>query len=373
MADPLYLILFSLFEICLLVQLYYTLVIHSRLASYKTTAEVHESTVNQDPVSVIICARNEAENLSTNLPLFLGQDYPNFEIIVVNDRSTDTTADVLLGLSKNKNLKIVTITEQLRFKQGKKFAVSLGIKAAKNEQLLFTDADCRPQGTSWITNMQKKLAGKEIVLGYSPYVRYPGFLNKLIRFETFFTALNYLSFALSGRPYMGVGRNMGYKKALFFKSKGFASHMHILSGDDDLFVNQNARENNTAIEISPESVIWSEPERSYSRYFNQKIRHMGAGKEYKSADKKMLTFQALSGIFFYILLVALICVNAQWWFIAATFGVKTLVQLYVYRTVFKKLQYPDLWLWFPIFDIICYIYLAILTVAGLFKKKVQWK
>ena len=178
-----------------------------------------------------------------------------------------------------KYLKIVTIQEGEKFIAGKKFAVTMGIKAAKYDWIVFTDADCVPASEQWLMSMQQPEDDqKEILLGYSPYLRRGGLLNALIRFETFFTAVNYLSFALKGMPYMGVGRNMAYKKSLFFKHKGFAAHMHIPSGDDDLFINAHATPVNTAIRIHQQSHVWSEPSTSFVAYFTQKKSHFGAGK-----------------------------------------------------------------------------------------------
>ncbi len=231
--------LLGILVFCLLVQLYFSLFVHLKLARIKVE-EIPEKA--SEPISVIICARNEAKNLLQNLPLILEQNYPDFEVVVVNDRSWDGTKEVLDDFAKNyNNLKIVTVGEGAKFIAGKKFAATMGIKAAAHNWLVFTDADCYPASNNWLMDMQPPDDdAKEIVLGYSPYLKKDGLLNALIRFETFFTAVNYLSFALKGMPYMGVGRNMAYKKSLFFENKGFAAHMHIPSGDDDLFVNANA-------------------------------------------------------------------------------------------------------------------------------------
>lgn len=372
LTDYLYLIIFTALQLCFIIQLYYTIVVHRKLAVYKTTGAA--SAINH-PISVILCARNEQANLESNLPLILQQDYYDFEVVVVNDCSGDDSRWVLQELSDQyRHLKVVTINEHDRFKHGKKFAVTLGIKASDNECLLFTDADCRPASPQWLGMMQQNFTGSaEIVLGYSPYQRLSGFVNKLIRFETFFTALNYLSFALSGKPYMGIGRNMAYKKSLFFRGKGFASHMHIPSGDDDLFVNQNATAANTRIEIRPETQVWSEPKKTFSAYLKQKIRHLGAGKFYKKEHKQMLGLQTGSAILFYVLLFTLFFFNVPWWLLCAIYAVRLLVQLLVYHPILKKLSYPDLIWWLPVFDFIYYFYILALTIITFFKKKIEWK
>jgi len=357
---------------CLFLQLYYILAVHRKLAVYKGLEDDNHVL---EPVSIIICAKNELENLKQNLQPFLEQDYPDFEIVIVNDCSNDGSEWYLNDLSlKHKNLKVVTIDEHPRFKHGKKFAVTLGIKAAKNENLVFTDADCRPASNNWLKCIQRNFnEDTEIVLAYSPYEIRAGILNRLIRYETFITAVNYLSYALKGIPYMGVGRNMAYKKSLFFRGKGFASHMHILSGDDDLFVNQNANNTNTRIEIDFDSHIWSEPKKSLSSYFTQKIRHQGAGKEYKGSHRKMLSIQALSGFMFYVFLGALIFIQVDWAIIAAFYFTRLLAQILVYIPVLKKLKYFDLIWWIPVFDFIYYIYIVLFNFFALFIKRVEWK
>ena len=368
-----FLIIFFLFQVCFIIQLYYTLVIHQRLASFRPDENINP--INQLPVSVIICARNEYANLQKNLSYFLEQDYPNFEVVVVNDCSNDESDLLLKELSgRYPHLNVVTIAEHQRFKHGKKFAVTLGIKASKNEHLLFSDADCRPMSNTWISRMQANFQNNtQIVLGYSPYEKLAGFVNKLIRFETFFTALNYLSFALDGRAYMGVGRNLAYTKSLFFKGKGFASHMHVLSGDDDLFVNQNATKSNTVIEIHPDAQIYSEPKKNFSAYFRQKLRHQGAGKIYRKEHKRMLTLQAGSAILFYLTLLTLIFMEAQWWFLLALYLIRLISQVIVYFPIFKKLNYTDMIWWLPAFDFIYYFYTLALSVVTLFKKNIEWK
>ncbi|HYK76354.1 MAG TPA: glycosyltransferase [Daejeonella sp.] len=366
-----YLIVFIVFQLSFIIQLYYTLIVHRRLTAFKS----QENNLPKHPVSVVICARNEQKNLIQNLPGILEQKYPDFEVVVVNDCSIDDSDLVLRELSAQySHLRVVTINEHERFKHGKKFAATLGIKAAKNEHLLFTDSDCRPSSPNWLAQMQSNFNGTtQIVLGYSPYEKLSGLVNKIIRFETFFTALNYLSFALVRKPYMGVGRNLAYTKSLFFQGKGFASHMHILSGDDDLFVNQHANADNTVIEIHSDAQVWSEPKKTLAAYIKQKLRHQGAGKAYKKAHKQMLSMQAGSAILFYITLAILVALQAPWWFLLGIYVLRLISQIFVYYPVLKKLSYADLIWWLPVFDIIYYFYTLALSIIILFKKKIEWK
>jgi biofilm PGA synthesis N-glycosyltransferase PgaC len=365
-------ILLGAFACCLLVQLYYSLFVHLKLALVRID---QIPSTGLKPISVIICARNEAENLETYLPSILVQDYPNFEVIVVNDRSWDRTADVLKAMAEtNSKLKVVTVADGDKFIAGKKFAVTMGIKAASFDWLVFTDADCEPASPNWLMGMQEpEESEKEIIIGYSPYFKRKGLLNVLIRFETFFTAVNYLSFALKGMPYMGVGRNMAYRKSLFFKSKGFASHMHIPSGDDDLFINANANRINTSIKIHRDTHVWSLPKLSFGAYLRQKKRHFGAGKMYKGKHQFILSFQIIIQFLFYGFGIALLCFPSTLYLGLGGFGFSILVRSFVYPRLLKRLNYGELRWWFPILDLILFVFLVFNGILSIFVKKVQWK
>ncbi|SFG75419.1 glycosyltransferase [Pedobacter insulae] len=364
--------LLGAFIFCLLVQLYFSLFVHLRLFSFKID-QIQENTLR--PVSIIICARNEMANLEKNLPEFLAQDYPAFELIVVNDRSWDGTADLLEDFQKKYDkLKVVTITDGEKFIAGKKFAVTMGIKAASNEWLVFTDADCTPASSNWLKGMQQPInEDTEIILGYSPYLKRRSLLNCIIRLETFFTAVNYLSFALKGMPYMAVGRNMAYKKSLFFKNKGFAAHMHIPSGDDDLFVNANATNRNTEIRIHRDTHVWTEPKTSFIAYLRQKKRHYGAGKLYKTKDRIILSIQFIFQFLFYVFGIALLGFSNTLYLALGIFGFSILYRSLIYTRLLNRLNYGELKWWFPILELIHFLFLTINGIVSIFVKKVQWK
>jgi len=364
--------LFILFQICFIIQLYFLVSNQNSLAGFKPSEELPAEGV---PISVIISARNEAKNLSEYLPSILNQKYPDFEVVVVDDCSFDRS-DVVLEDFKGvyPNLKVVTITEHDRFKTGKKFALTLGIKAAKNEHLLFTDADCEPATPDWITRMAANFNGQvQIILGYSPYKPVRNYLNPFVRFETIKTGINYLSAALNGDPYMGIGRNLAYTKSLFFSSKGFAAHMHILSGDDDLFVNQNATPANTVIEINPDAFTYSNAKTSLTDWYRQKKRHFGVGKIYKSRHRRMLSLDALSGFLFYILLTLCLFFNFEPLLALGLFMFRLIFQLIIYHKPFKRLNGKDLLWYLPLFDMIYYIYLNIFGLIGALIKTTKWK
>ena len=359
--------------ICFIAQLYFLIANHKSLSNYSSPEELP---VVKLPISIIISARNEAQNLRENLPSILNQKYKNFEVVVVNDCSSDSS-DLVLEEFKHQypNLKIVTITEHVRFKTGKKFALTLGIKAAKHEHLLFTDADCKPASENWITRMAANFTGDtQIVLGYSPYYKTSNFLNTLIRFETLKTGINYFSAALNGDAYMGIGRNLAYTKTLFFGAKGFAAHMHVLSGDDDLFVNQNATANNTVIEINPETFVFTSAKTTVASLYRQKKRHMGVGKLYKNRHRKILSIDAVTGFLFYATLIGGLCYRFESFFVAlGLFLLRLIIQVFIYHKTFKKLGEARLLWYLPLLDFVYYLYLNIFGLIGTFIKTRQWK
>ena len=297
-------IVFYAFTAITVVQLFYYLFFFSKLAFYKPPVKQQSQ---QHPVSIIICARDEAQNLLNNLPQVLGQQYATtHEVMVVNDNSFDDTKYILDDLQKtHKKLQVIDLTQEAKLIAGKKYPLAIGIKEAKHEIMLLTDADCIPASDNWLYKMQDAFTGSiEIALGYGAYQKAPGFLNKVIRFETFHTALQYFSYALAGKPYMGVGRNLAYKRDLFFRNKGFSSINHIPSGDDDLFINRVATKHNTTVVLDPEAFTFSEAKSTWRNWMRQKRRHYSTGKFYKPWHKALLGIYTASFFFFYPLLIA---------------------------------------------------------------------
>jgi len=364
--DLLRLIIFTCFCAVIAIQLFYYLYFFNRLAQYRAPVK---SESQEYPVSVIICARDEAENIARNLPGILVQQYrTTHEIIVVNDNSTDETKFLLDEFRKSfKNINPVALTQEAKMIPGKKFPLSMGIKSSKYEVVLLTDADCVPASENWIQKMQEAYHDDvQIVLGYGAFHKKQGLLNKLIRFETFHSALQYFSFALAGMPYMGVGRNLSYKKELFFNNKGFSSINHIPGGDDDLFINKVATKDNTAIVIEPEAHTLSEPKRSFAEWQKQKYRHYTTSKYYKSRHKFLLGLYSFSQVMIYPLFItALLFYN--WWLALAVLGLRIIIQAAVWYKSMHKLNEADLWPYFILLDIWMFFYYLLFTPA-LFKK-----
>jgi glycosyltransferase involved in cell wall biosynthesis len=359
------------FSLAILIQLFYY-VRYFRLLAFYT--EKQELSAKEQAVSVIICARDEADEIEANLPGVLAQTYRStHEIVVVNDNSQDDTKYLLEGLYRDfKQLHIVELKQEALHIPGKKFPLSMGIKSARHELLLLTDADCIPASEHWILKMQSAFKdGIKIVLGYGAYKRKKGLLNRVIRFDTFHTALQYLSCALAGQPYMGVGRNLAYKKELFFQQKGFASHHHLPGGDDDLFVNACATSENTAIVIDKDTFTYSTPPASIGEWISQKQRHNSTGKYYKARHKFLLGCYMTSHFLLYPLMVAAL-ITFDWRWVLGIWGLRFLFQGVVFFKSMKKLGETDLFPFFWLWDIWMFFYYLIFISAIWKKPRNQW-
>lgn len=352
-------------------------IIHYFVAYWKVTAlktNLSTQTESLEPVSVIICARNEDENLTEFLPKILTQNYPEFEVIVVNDCSWDNTETVIDEFARIfPNLKKITIKEDAYYKHGKKFAIVVGIKGAKYENLLFIDADCYPSSENWLKEMASGFSSsKEIVLGYGAYIKTQGFLNKLIRFDTFTIALRYLTAGMKGKAYMGVGRNLAYKKSLFFKHKGFASHYHINSGDDDLFVNEAATTENTNVCISHDSITYSKAKKTFRDWRLQKIRHLSTAPQYTAASRITIGFDFIIKYVFYAMLVVLFCFKNTALIGLSLFLLKIIFQMIIFNKASKKFKEPDLWALAFVYEFVLLLVYPIFHVSKMFFKPKQW-
>ena len=362
-------VLLALFLLAFLYQLGINLFVFLKLPLYKQKK-------NSSPtpgISVIICAKNEEKNLERFLPHILQQEYPEFEVVVVNDSSSDETEQLLMQLAaQHKQLRYTSILANDNLMRGKKLALTIGLKSAKFDHVVLTDADCYPVSDHWLKRMASNFSGdKKIVLGYGGYERKRGLLNKLIRYETCFTAISYLSYAIKGRPYMGIGRNLAYEKSLFFDNKGFARHYHLLSGDDDLFVNENANGKNCAVEFSKESHTLSLPELTFRSWLRQKKRHLSAGSHYRTSSRIRLGAELISRIILYTTCIW-ICISSPWiWPVAALFAFLLLVRLVVFKLGMRHLDEKYLLVPSLLFDPVLPVLLGLIWFSSFFENKYQ--
>ncbi|TAN09896.1 MAG: glycosyltransferase [Chitinophagaceae bacterium] len=361
------------------IQIFYYIYFFSRLAAYKLKEEPLPG--NEAPlISVIICAKNEERNLQRNLPKILQQHYydsqhePRYEVVVVNDNSEDDTSSVLRYLGPGyPHFHFVELQQSAKGIPGKKYPLTIGIKKSAYDTLVLTDADCKPAGTRWLELIAERFNnGAEIVLGYGAYESKPGLLNKVVRFETFFSAMQYLSFALAGIPYMGVGRNLAYKKDLFFRHKGFLSHADLPSGDDDLFINAAANKKNTTVLIDPEAITYSEPKISWGAWFRQKKRHLSTGKHYKPKHKFLLGLFSISQFLYYPFFIVALFYHPFLYYTIGIFFLRLIITFIVWKSGLKKLNERNLfWYCLPLEIMMC-IYYLIFTPALIRKPKKSW-
>lgn len=364
-------ITFCVFASAVFIQFLYYVVVFGKFAFSKP----QKSTPKRIPVSVIVCAKNEQENVRRFVPLLAEQDYPDFEIVLIDDASSDDTLEIFEGFEKQySNIRLVKVENNEAFWGNKKYALTLGIKAARKEYLLFTDADCHPSSKDWIREMTSRFTmQKTIVLGYGAYEKLPGFINKLIRFETVLTVVQYFSWAKLGHPYMGVGRNLAYKKEEFFNMNGFIEHMKIRSGDDDLFINQAATGKNTTVCYSPESFTYSEPKKSFKDWFTQKRRHVSTAKHYKAFDRFQLGLFFVVQILFFILPIVLLAFQFMWIYVLAIIGFRYLFTWITLGVAAGKLKEKDTMYFYPIMEIVLIFTQLNIFITNIFSKPVHWK
>lgn len=357
-------ILLSVFAGIVFLHFLFIIIVFLRLVWYKPKGKTDKKL----PVSVIICARNEAKNLIRNLPEVLEQDYPDFEVIVVNDSSTDNTERVLKDFSeKYSNLKVTKIEPNFKFTHGKKLAVSVGIKAAKNEWMLFTDADCRPASKNWISAMSSNFGERNnFVIGYGSYISQPSLLNNLIRFDTLKIAIRYLGFAITLFPYMAVGRNMAYRKSAFNNSKGFTRHLKLLSGDDDLFIHDNAKKKNTAVELSKDSITLSKARQNFKTWVFQKKRHLTTGPYYSFFTKLMLGFESLNNLSIYLFFGYLAYNNIYLKESSILFFGYLVIKIIVFSLISRRLNEKYIIFLLPLWEIFLPFFNTILVLSNKF-------
>ena len=360
------------FIVIVAIQLSYYLGVFGKFAF----AKAQKITPKRIPISVIVCAKNEEENVAKFIPLLAEQNYPDFEIVLIDDASSDTTLDIFEAFEKQySNIRLVKVENNEAFWGNKKYALTLGIKAAKKEYLLFTDADCYPTSKEWITAMSSQFTmQKTIVLGYGGYEKIPNsLLNKIIRFETLLTAIQYFSWAKIGNPYMGVGRNLAYKKDEFFNVNGFINHIQVRSGDDDLFINEAATSKNTTIAYNPESFTYSKPKTTFKDWLIQKRRHIATANHYKKIDQLQLGVFYCSQLLFIILPIILLSFQFQWILVLSLLFVRYLCAWLVVGFSAGKLKEKDLKFWFPVVEILLIFTQINIFISNIFSKPVNWK
>ena len=324
------------------------------------------------PVSVIICSKNNMLGLQKLIPQLLKQKYPNFEIVVVNDHSTDETEKYLNSFT-NPKLKIINFLSKKKF-DGKKEALSLGIENAKNEWILLTDSDCLPNSEYWILSMMnaENSLNNSVILGIGYYEQKKSILNKIIQWDTLLIAIQYLSFAKIGKAYMGVGRNIAYKKSLFKKVGGFKSHEKIASGDDDLWIQSLPEDTNIGIQLDLGGTTISEPKENFKDWLNQKSRHLSTGIHYKKSHLVLLGLFQFSVLIFYFLPSFLIHQKIFLNYLLAIIIIKFFIQFQIFYKLSLKLKFNRFNLFFLPFEFLWVLLGFVQMMYKLTLRKKTW-
>ncbi len=369
---PINLLIFWLllaFALATIVQLVYFWGIFSGLAFFKTKKQSDSF----PPVSVVITANNQYNDLQKSLPSFLSQDYPDFEVVVVNDNSDDGSHELLKDFSrKYANLKVVELKQRLNWFSGRKFPLSLGIKSATYDLILLTDPGCIPESNGWIKAMGASFtSGSEIVLGYSTY-NTASKINKWLRFAAFYDALLYLSMALRGFPYKGIGKNMGYSRALFYRNKGFSSHYVISAGDDELFVNRAAKKHNTKVEVGEESIIKKVKKTSFSDWLTHEKTRLKIRRFFKFRDRLLIRLFSFTSFAFYGLFGFLIFFKAPLFLLLLIFSLRFISMMLIFAFAQKRLSEKNLILLSPIFEIFLILIDLFIWILLFFNRKKKW-
>lgn len=335
-----------------------------------------ENSQNQPPVSVVLIAQNDAEWLRTNLVYLLEQDYPDFEVVVVDYLSNDDTKFVLQLLSENyKHLKIVSFCQNSNGYVGKKFPFSIGIKSAKNDVLLLADPDCMPKDLvnfCWIREMVKGYVHDkvDIVLGYCGIHSKASLFNWLQQYDNLDYSVEYLSSAIRHHPFTGNGRNLSYRRSLFMKHDGFIYHYNIPDGADDMFVNSNARKHNTSVVLAPGSYTMVEPKKSLHQWHLYRKHRTVTHTFYKFGLKLRRLIRPINVLLFYLAGVALLLWGSlPWEILAGVLLVKLIWQIFCTSRATRKLLIKPIVAWLsPFFEIYFLIANTFLAISPLPKK-----
>jgi glycosyltransferase involved in cell wall biosynthesis len=356
----------------LVVQMLYFILFFSRISFHRDKKHIPAT---MEGVSIIICAKNESVQLKKNLSLILEQDYPEFEVIVVNDCSEDDSLDYLYAMAAQyPRLQIRDIKQESKVIQGKKYPLTIGIKAAMYDKVLLTDADCSPVSNQWIRLMTDAYTDtKEIVIGYAPYEKQKGFLNKWIRFDTFYSGLQYLSFSKAGLTYMGVGRNLSYKKKIFFDNNVFVKRPELFSGDDDLFINAVAKGDNATVQLAKESFMISEPKTTWESWTHQKERHLSTARYYRGIHKFLLALLPFMHVVFYVFLILTLLYSSDWKYAMILLLGRWVIEGIIFYPSMKRLNEKDIFSLFPLFDILLCVYYIRFISPALVTKTSKWK
>lgn len=354
----------GVFYLSIVFQLFYWVILFGRFVLGKES--ISQSSVDQPFVSIIIPFKNELLHLRGHLEAILMQAYPNFEVIMVNDHSTDGGDFLVKDLAdKYDHLHMLNLQNST----GKKAAIELGIDFAKGDWIGLTDADCIPANSAWISRMMNQSHTADVIIGYGPYKNTDTFLSWFIRYEAWYIALTYMSLHQWGHHYMAVGRNLFFKKATFKNVRGYGRHRHLLSGSDDLFISSLSVKNDIVTEYHPESYIYSTPKSTLYKLWQQKKRHLSTAIQYKISTQLILFGLSFSQMLVYFTFIALLLLNEVTLTLLTIFLSRWVVMLGLAKYGSRRIQENRIVLMAPVMDFLLMLYYISLSFTLFFKPK----
>lgn len=268
--------------------------IHKARKTADSTPEEH--IVGRAPsISVVIALNGQRNVLADTLPAILNQEYPNFEVVVVDDGLSEEHAVTLQQLQQQyRNLRVSELPKTTLYISRKKLAITLGVRAAKGEWIVLTEPDSTPNSAHWLMNMASKMnADKDLVIGYSNYEDDGSPFSRRIRFERFMLESVYVRAVLRGRPLGGDGCNMAFRRDMFLAQKGFSGNVSLLRGEDVFLVDAFSREDNVAFLYDKVAAV-TQKVGSKKSWKNEKISRMQAFRSLKRQSRRQLRRYDLS-------------------------------------------------------------------------------
>lgn len=362
-------LLLYVFIAIVLIQLFYYLGVFSSFSFSKET----ENNPKRIPVSVIVYARNQAEEIKQLLPNLVNQNYHDYELVLVDNASTDETLDVYKEYAQMfSNIRLVRVENIETFWNNKKYAQTLGIKAAKHEYLLFIDAEKNIDNEFWIMSMASNFTlNKTIVIGSSMYIKTKGFLSKISRYDLVFSQLHSFSWTNFGSPFSYFSRNLAYKKEEFYKVNGFITHMNNPLGEREFFINEASKSKNTTFSYSKNSVIYLQPLAKFSEWFKQKKDDDILLSELKFGAKFKIRLFNTSQFLFFIIAIALLILQIEWLITTIIIILRYLICWIIIGKTTKKFNQKDLIWMFPFLELFKTLTQTNIFVQNIFRKKIS--
>ena len=349
--------------LCFIIQAIYYLTLYPRIIRRQRSVASHPQDFSRElpPVSIILYSRDEVDQMRRNLPLLLTQDYPCYEVIVINDGPIGESDDFLTQLEQeHRHLYHSFIPDSSRYISRKKLALTLGMRAAKYDWLLMTEVDCRPVSDQWLRLMARNFTPQtQVVLGYSRHEDAKGLFRSRVAYDNLFGSMRYLGMALAGHPYMGIGRNLAYRKSLFLSRKGFSTYLTLERGDDDLFINQVANGHNTRVETDAQAVMKASVVTRKKDWREEKIGYTVTSALYRGSSKYLLSFETMTRLLFHLSWIACVVLSLlqRNWVLAGTGAGLFLMRFALQATIINRTakalgEQRRYWLSLPVYDVL---------------------